>query len=70
MLFTKNPPYQELIANITFTSNGTSGRFLNGTDEQNSDAYLSNSQFNFSSAQDSVKFLFLNPFNTMMKTKK
>lgn len=56
LLFTKNPPYKELIVNITFTINPTTGRFLNGTNENNSFAFLSDSQFNFTKAQESVLF--------------
>jgi len=55
-LFTKNPPYQELIANITFSQNTSSGRFFNGTNELNSSAYLSSSQFIFAKAQEKVLF--------------
>jgi len=59
LLYTNNPPYQQLIVNVTFSANMSSGRFLNGTLENDSMAFLSETQFFFAQAQESVIFVFL-----------
>ena len=49
LFFTDNPPYQEVLVNISFYPDLRISRFYEGTTEQNAAAFCSNEYLNFSS---------------------